>query len=1028
MLLPMLLGALMPLQRLAYCEDQPQPQAAYLLVLCHSKSMNTPAGGRSTRWGELQQRVSEFVQNCKLNSIITVAVYSDKVEETQEFTLLDASERELICDFVVDYPAPTKEGAALYDAWGKALEQAGRMWRDRGIHNVCVNVFADADDTHSKTWNKSSIESKTAELQKENSGLVIQMNRIPAPGGGILRFVDVDVSPTVLRLPSPKKAPKQTLTLALGIPELWQKELRRSCPKTAMAAALEFVPGSGTPSPLSPTKITGVCPLDTTGGEVTLDVGGDKLDAETEYQGTLRITYPKVSSLQFVGKREIPVLFQKSTFDVADADIVPRTGSVLPANFPVLFEVSTLRTAAVLWQFGEQTVEGARIRHSFDKAGDVDVTCTIDAGDLGKVTKKLTLKIEAITATVNRPAGLAFANRSTTLTCSGTGGAANFRWLIDGDEVPSVPGKPNECAFAFQSLGRHHVRVVGSSQQTSVLSKEISVDVLPKPAATIVIPPAGKTFTCGEKILFGAELAGPIRAVKWIFSAKGSATPLAAVEKPIMEEMNKRLSTIEYAFDKAWGVTEVEVTALPLTNDWINVETLPHKTSFRASADGRALRLLKPELDAALLFDHNVSFRADVVGEDVAKVAWTVEGPDKKVLLNKTTEVQKDGAQRRALLEHTFTEIAGGAEATVRLTGVLAEGATGTPPTDAQTLHFPPPVRAIRIVSPEMCEPLVFGQEIAFEAEIDGSNMDQVAWTIVPQVRADAANAIAQDPKPKAEDAKPLLGPTLVPVTTEGDRRVSRLKHTFAGVPGELDILAKVEAILPESLKAAGPVVEQRPYTVSYGELKAEIACAAAGSTDGSRIQWNTPALFAVSTEQDVGSVTWTFGDEREPVTVAGRNPVTHTFSSLGRQVVNAAVTGTAGKACKLVLNTDVVADELKAAAKPFPSVLYRGVPFNLEMQSTGPILSASWRLDGQPLPDHATSTTLSTTGSHTLELTVVGPVGPDGKPMTNRATFALVAVERFSWGLYAAIGAGVLLALGLAWYVLGRAKATGPQ
>ena len=976
--------------------------SAYLFVFDRSGSMDTPTPAHKTRWEELQDRAVEFAQYCKLNSIVWIAVFSDKVESVNEFKIMEPADRQAVQRFIVTYRAPTNGETALYDAWGRALEHAERLAQGQAIRFTVVKVFTDGEDNRSKTWNKTSIDAKIAQLEKENRKLVIRLNKVPPPegseGGAVRRLVDVDISPAELKLPSPKQNPKQTVKLTLGISEDWQAVLQRDFPNVPLSGSVEFIPKPSSPVSLATSKWT--CPLGSAAGDLALEVAGaDALRPDAEYQASLRIAYPRMKGVEFIGKTEIPVLFQKSTFDVADADVKPRDGSTFPVGRPILFEVNTLQSAKILWNFGDGAGTGPQLCHTYNKPGDVQVTVSVDAGAIGKIEKKLTLHIDSLDVFVNKPAGLIFAGTELKLTCTGTGDIRKYKWLVDGDELAGAPGFGDQCPFTFIEPGRHSVRVIASSERSAAMSRELSLDVLPKPSVQIVEPQAGKTFTYGEKVLFKASVQGPIRAVNFSLTPKGAAAPVFKVERPVDTDKDQKRSTMEYTFEEAAGITEVEVTASAVLAEGVAIEVAPYRIPLRIDAQGRAIRLISPAPGAKLMFGQPVRFEAEVIGPNMDQVRWTIEGKGRpEPLLDKPSNIAQEGNRRIARLEHTFEEGLSGLDAVVRVAGVLPEALKAKAPVDSQSFRIEPPQRAVRIVKPAQGERVPFAKEIVFEAEVEGPGIDQVSWSLA------------------TKDQPQLVPAAAASVAAEGGKRVARLKHTWPESPTDLDVTAKVAAILPDNLKAAGPIADERQFTVCYPEVKAEIVCPAA------TIPWGTQPSFSIKTDQDIVSITWDFGDGTEPLTVTNLNPVPHKFEKLGLQSIKARVVGKGGKAMEVTANPKVVAEELKAAAKPFPAKIHPDMMLELKDQSTGPVVGSRWVLGGQPLEKGAASVALKTLGLHTLELIVTGPPGLDGKPVESRATFPLLAVRRPEWVRFLVVAVPALLLFFLVcWYFLGN-------
>ena len=383
-------------------EDPVPESAAYLLVIDHSGSMNEKAGAK-TRWEDMQDRASAFLQLLPLGSRLWIAVFEGDPEAAKRrvFTLdmKTEAERKALMERLRKGYGPPDGGTALYDSIGMALEEAERLSKQSPGRYIAVLVYTDGKDEGSLRWTPDSLQKRFAGVRFVNKNLMLAFTPIgsdlppPFTGDGVVVGepkipIAIQVPPGPYTLENPRLKPSQKVPLDFRISPEAQRLL------AGQAASIEFVSDGGKALavrlPGSPYK------LEAGRVEVQLDVAdAENVKADQEYSGILKLKYPVLKEHIVIGNDRVALRFQKEE-PPKIYDLRPKDGETFAARKEIFFYADTLQNAKVLWDFGDgDSAQGHTGKHAYNMAGERTVQVKVVSDPRVPPTVK-TLKLNII--------------------------------------------------------------------------------------------------------------------------------------------------------------------------------------------------------------------------------------------------------------------------------------------------------------------------------------------------------------------------------------------------------------------------------------------------------------------------------------------------------------------------------------------------------------------------------------------------------------------------------------------------------
>lgn len=606
------------------------------------------------RWTKMKERAFDFVDRVSVESRILLWVFDDSGNRANQkrtnYSIDSKRDRTKVKNRIESFGSPGG-GTALYDTLWHAFEEAERLSKASPGRYISVMVYTDGKDENS-TRTREQLLSRFDKLVANNRNLWCFITPLgtsfkPLPEGGHIRYsepkipVPVRLSPTAFTLPSPASTSRMTLNLDLKGFDKAASLLRGK----KVTFTFEAAGGSPLKLRLNPASI------DLSSSKVTLQIevlDSDQLEASREYQGTILVSYPDLDEHVIQGPTVIDLQFQKEERPKI-SDLRPLEGAVFATNAPVIFLLSTLQGAQVLWDFGDGASErGTRVTHAYTDAGPKRVVATVTGPNGLKATASTQIELVSAAVVVDQPGSRIFAGVETQLHASQRGGVTQFEWVVDGRVLLGGGASGEELTVTFTDEGQVPVMVRGIHPKLNVDSEEIMVDVLAAPALVILEPDSGSTHQFGVEVVFTASLEGPATEVVWQFVDEDTGVEFFSSD--VLAAGTPAIARLRHVFPEGSTPSNVLVKA---TAPILGLAAPLSVTSrIQLVAPVRGMDVVSPARGTVLPFGEPVVFGATLTGPGASGVQWRlVDQTTGKVLAEATSPLDAQGG---SILRHTF--------------------------------------------------------------------------------------------------------------------------------------------------------------------------------------------------------------------------------------------------------------------------------------------------------------------------------------------------------------------------------------
>ncbi|GIW95260.1 MAG: hypothetical protein KatS3mg110_3301 [Pirellulaceae bacterium] len=673
---------------------QEAPTIAYLLVIDHSGSMNTPLpDGSRTRWQEMQRQACDLVRRIPLGSHVWLAVFNHEVPAGWVAPFRTEQDRQALIEKIQNGFGKPDGGTALYDTLAKAFEEARRLSQLNPNRMVGVYAYTDGKDESSKKWNPESLAREFQQIVNQNKNVWIFYTR--APGDG-LPLKDIlpgvsNASEGQFKSPLPLSLvrsqyvlrnavlePRQTLTLEF----LAENAVWDLVPPTVRVEA-EFQPAGNQPIRVRATPFA----LRKGPIEVELEVENPKqLSLEESYQGVLLLKYPDVDPFTIKAPDRVEIQFQKGE-RIQIFDIRPRDDATFVVGKPVLFFVNVESGAKVLWDFGDgHSGTGYETSHTYHAPGQYQVSVTVGEPPRGPTTKSININVIELAVLFDPPKHPIFLETLCQLRAKARGPIERLDWWVDGvryegEQVTNT----NEWSleFRFDKDGDHKIKLAGYSKQAAVESDEYSVKVYVRPNVVITKPQPEQTLLYGEPATFEASVQGAIIQVRfviwekvgketgkqpgpnssgWQSSGQAAAAPAQDTNDPmplvnVICPVVDGKATFQHVFADAYPAKEFVIKAVGILSDayqeagtFCRLEEPRHEVTYRVDYPVPSGKLEGPN---AVSYGKAAEFRVSVNDAGrVEKVDWDFGDGDKFVIQDPSAIRNPSGVT----ISHTYDQ------------------------------------------------------------------------------------------------------------------------------------------------------------------------------------------------------------------------------------------------------------------------------------------------------------------------------------------------------------------------------------
>jgi len=622
-----------------------------------------PEKGRS-RWGLMRERAADFVRRLPDGSNLWGVFFrsKDSTKRNQPWCeqfsrqLAGASDRREMADFIGSFPAPSRRnGTALWDAQGMALEKAEAILRTNPLDYVTVLVYTDGRDQGAGLTNvlgsvKYDEKSVRAMMdRREEQYRNFELVNIYRPGDeNILDAHVVRLGKNRFDLPNLVETPEDVIDLLFTFRDTKQVAL------TGKQLSIEVVPEAGRPAPIEvlPDK------MDFRNGTIPVKiqrVEGVKIPPDQEIQVTLRLIYPSIPGVFVVaeGGDKIKLRFQKATAPEISG-LLPKSGLQFPVGHEITFSLNTLERAKVIWHLDSgENKEGATVRHAYASPGQRTVKVVVtDPVTKQKATAEIVVDIVEYALALEPPPTGIVPEKLVVLRASASGRFRRYERVVDGATLAGKPrgdGKPGtEIELTFQQAGGHEVKVIGFAQRLQVETKPMKVIVKMVPRLRLVNPSEEQEWYFNKKARFQAELEG-LDEDRVVFSVVAEDGSVVVKPREVVASRDGRVmrAVLEFTVPRmpkrCRAKVRVELklgaeTKVPPREVWVNLLDEPAQLAIK-SLDGPELHWGRKsgfELDSNValkdivwFFEFHNERVADRSGQMLVRRSFAFYGPVK---------------------------------------------------------------------------------------------------------------------------------------------------------------------------------------------------------------------------------------------------------------------------------------------------------------------------------------------------------------------------------------------------------------
>ncbi|MCX7719113.1 MAG: VWA domain-containing protein, partial [Candidatus Sumerlaeaceae bacterium] len=548
---------------------------AFILVVDKSGSMLRRTSSGKTRWQEQKERMIGFARKgIPLGSRVTVIQFSSPEQTTTETKVMNTpADLESFVASISEYRDPVNNAPTfLYDTLANAFLEAEQLSVELPGRIVQVMLYSDGEDEKSAAWDLDAIRERFSQLVDRHKSIwlfqtPIEGVKLPFDEGqkNVVTgdpFVPLPVllEPASVILRNLAANPEQEFQIRTRIAAGAEEVLR------GKRVGLMVTRPDGSPLPISLVPPE----LDLISASTTITVRAEpgRFDPGQEVRGSLRFNYPTLSGYILHGPQTIDFVAQKQE-PPAIFDLRPTDGEVVPARKEIMFLVSTVQGASVIWDLGDgETATGAEVRHKYLTPGPRQVRVKVTSDPrLGATERSIRLNVVDVGVTLDPvPPGVTV-GQPVVLKASGRGGIRRYEWLVAGrvyDGRPRDDGREGTMIeIPFERSGANPVQVRGYSDKIEVASEEVLVQVAPAPRAAILAPQDRAVVVLGEDFECRAAVEGPVTDVEWVISsAEGETTKeLQRIKTPVVSEGNRSVAVMQYRIAEATGVRSAQIRA-----------------------------------------------------------------------------------------------------------------------------------------------------------------------------------------------------------------------------------------------------------------------------------------------------------------------------------------------------------------------------------------------------------------------------------------------------------------------------------